>query len=81
MARSCNYDPSKYISKDDVKISEVDYLLYLKEKCPMLSNEVKMQRAKNKTRAQRDIFLKDTDCYMLPDYPIEPDLLEKNKTI
>lgn len=79
MARSCNYDPSKYISKDDVKISEVDYLLYLKEKCPMLSAELKMQRAKNKTRAQRDNLLKDTDCYMISDYPIEPDLLEKIK--
>ena len=67
----------------DVEQSEVDGCWYLKDMCPHYTEEEKLNNAKAEKiaelKAKRDAELSATDFYLMPDYPISNEDLEKIK--
>lgn len=63
----------------DTEVSELNCWTYLKGYAPKKTEEQKLNELATTIRSKRNLLLAETDYFLMPDYPISEEYLEKVK--
>ena len=67
------------VAISDTEVSELNGWTYLKGYAPKKTEEQKLNELASKIRTKRNSLLAETDYFLMPDYPISQECLEKVK--
>lgn len=67
------------VAIDETEVSDVNGWTYLKGHAPKKTEEQKLNELATEIRTKRNSLLAETDYFLMPDYPISKEYLEKVK--